>query len=115
MQDDEMIKELWSLANIIAGFSIAQSLAFAFVLGRDLVGLQSQTMRVKVVLTIFCVVFAALYSFGVFWCYHLAMSVVQAHDLIWFQVTCGRVAGIWLFGAVPVFGLFAPNIFGQHG
>ena len=47
-----MIKELWSLANIVAGFSVAQSVAFAIALGKDLGKLQSQKVLVKIVLTI---------------------------------------------------------------
>jgi hypothetical protein len=53
MNTSEMSKELWSTANIIAGFAIAQNLAFAFALGKDLAGLQSQ---VQIVLSLFCLV-----------------------------------------------------------
>jgi hypothetical protein len=112
MDPKEMIKELWSLANIIAGFSVAQSLAFAIALGKDLGELQSQKVLVKIVLTIVCIVFGAAYSFAVFRCYHLAMSVDRAHETVWRHVTHGRVICIWLFTTVPVFGLFARDIFG---
>ena len=108
-----MIKELWSLANIIAGFSVAQSVAFAIALGKDLGKLQSQKMLVKIVLTIFGIVFGTVYSLAVFRCYDLAMSVDRTQETVWRQVTCGRVICIWLFTAVPIFGLFARNIFGE--
>ena len=108
-----MINELWSLANIIAGFSVAQSLAFAIALGKDLATLQSKTVCVKVVLTVFCVVFGAAYSLAVIQCYDLAMSIDEAHKAVWLQVTYGRIICIWLFTTVPIFGLFAPNIFGK--
>jgi hypothetical protein len=113
MEGKDMVMELWSLANIITGFSIAQSLAFAFALGRDLAKLQSQTTIVKIVLTVSCVVFGIIYSFAVFRCHRLATSVDTAHEAIWLEVTYGRVICIWLFTTVPVFGLFARNIFGK--
>ena len=113
MDSKDMIKELWSLANIIAGFSVAQSLAFAIALGRDLGELQSQKMLVKIVLTSFCIMFGAVYSLAVFRCYHLAMSLGRAQETVWCQVTWGRVICIWLFTTLPIFGLFARNIFGK--
>jgi hypothetical protein len=113
MKTEDILKELWSLANIVTGFSVAQSLAFAVALGKDLAGLQSQIMCVKVVLTIFCIVFGCAYSFAVWRCHRLAMSVDNVHSNVWLQVTRGRIFCIWLFGIVPVFGLFAPNIFSK--
>ena len=112
MNNQDMIKELWGLANIIAGFSVAQSLAFAIALGKDLAGLQSQAVTVKIVLTVFCLVFD-VHTFAVFRCFHLAMSVERVHEAVWLQVTYGRLICIWLFTTVPIFGLFARNIFGK--
>ena len=82
MENTDMAKELWSLGNVIAGFSVAQSLVFAFALGKDLAGLQSHTRIVKIVLTVFCVAFGIIYSFAVFRCYGLAMLVDRAHEAI---------------------------------
>lgn len=113
MEPKDMVKELWSLANIVTGFSVAQSIAFSFALSKkDLIDLQIETIKVKIVLTIIIIIFAAIYSYGVFRCYQLAMSIDRTSDRIWLQVTYGRLASIWLFTLVPVFGLFAKNIFG---
>lgn len=113
MEPKDMIKELWSLANIIAGFSVAQSVAFAIALGKDLGKLQSQKVLVKIGLTIVCIVFGTVYSVAVFRCCDLAMSVDRVQEIVWRQVTCGRVICIWVFTTVPIFGLFARNIFGK--
>lgn len=113
MESKELVKELWSLANIIAGFSVAQSVAFAIALGNGLRDLQCQSPHTKITLTIVCIVFGAAYSFAVFRCFHLAMSVDRGHETVWRQVTYGRVICIWLFTTVPIFGLFARNIFGK--
>jgi hypothetical protein len=115
MKPEDMVKELWSLGNTIAGFSVAQSLAFAVALGSNLAGLQSQSLRVKTVLAIICSAFGAAYSFGVWRCLRLALSlplsIDEACKAVWFQVTYGRIICIWLFTIISVFGLFAPEIF----
>jgi hypothetical protein len=114
MTSEEIQKELWSLANIITGFSVAQSLAFAVALGKDLASLQTQTQPVKITLGIFCLLFGVAYSLGVQRCHQLAKLVKpfeQSHEVVWRQVTWGRMACIWLFTIVAVFGLFAPNFF----
>jgi hypothetical protein len=111
MTNEEMIRELWSLANIIAGFSIAQSVGFAFALGKDFISLQSERLSVKLTLAAICVLFAALYSLGVYWCYASAMALAETHTSLWCQVTIGRIACIWIFCPTPIFALFAPNIF----
>ena len=114
MKTEDMIKELWSLANAITGFSVVQSLAFGLALGKDLAHLQSQCTRVKRILTELCILFAAAYSYGVWECSTLVMSLKNIHEVLWLEVTCGRTICIWLFTAIPVFGLFAPKILGKE-
>ncbi len=113
MDNKDISKELWSLANIITGFSVVQSLGFAIAMGKDLAVLQGKPADVKIVLSICCVVYSVMYSVGVFRCYRLAMSVDTSHNSVWSQVTRGRIACIWIFAAVPIFGLFAPNLLGK--
>lgn len=111
MKSEDVMKELWSLANVIAGFSVAQNMAFAFALSKDMADLQSQIMIVKIVLTIFSAVFSAIYTFGIWRCHALAMRLDKTHATVWRQVTQGRVFCIWLFMTIPIFGLYAPDIF----
>jgi hypothetical protein len=114
MDGTDLVKELWSIANIITGFSAVQSLGFALAVCKDLGGLQRQPAPVKGLLIILCVIFAGFFSWGVFRCYDLAMRVDGAYDPIWLQVTYGRVICILLFTAFPVFALFAANTSGRH-
>jgi uncharacterized membrane protein len=111
MKSDDLVKELWSLANIIAGFSIAQSLAFAIALGKDLKELQNQELRVKIVIGAFCVAFGFIYSYGVWRCYEAAISVSDAYETIWREAMWGRIFAMFLMTGISLFGLFAPNIF----
>lgn len=114
MKPEDIVKELWSLANIITGFSIAQSLAFAVALGKNLAELQDQILGVKIVLTIFILIFGAVYTFGVLRCHRLAMSGEKTFLQVWREVTYGRIFAIWLFSLLPIFGLFVKNIFGDQ-
>jgi hypothetical protein len=104
--------ELWKLANIVTGFAVAQGIAFALALGGDLGRLQSAPLRVKFVLTIVALLFASAYSFAVHRCWTLANPEISM-AAVWRGVTYGRHAAIWLFTALGVFGLFAPNLLGK--
>lgn len=106
--------ELWQLANIVTGFAVAQGIAFALALGGDLGRLQSSPPRAKVVLTIVSILFASAYSIAVERCLALA-SLEPGVAAVWREVTCGRHVAIWLFTALGVFGLFAPNLLGRPG
>lgn len=103
--------ELWKLANIVTGFAVAQGMAFAVALGTDLGSLQSLTISKKLGVTLVAIVFATAYSIAVHRCWKLAPSE-PLMDRAWRETTYGRHTAIWLFTALGVFGLFAPNIFG---
>jgi hypothetical protein len=111
VKSEDISKELWSLANIITGFSVVQSVAIAIAFGKDLAGLQKEEEVVKVALAVIAVVFAGVYCFAVRRCWALARSIDSEHEIIWRQVTRGRELCIWLFTGVLIFGLFAPEIF----
>ena len=113
MKSEDISKELWSLANIITGFSVAQSVAVTIAFGKDLAGLQHQPPVVKLAVTFIAVVSAGAYCFAVRRCWGLARSVDSEHEAIWRQVTRGRELCIWFFTAVLVLGLFAPEILRQ--
>ncbi len=104
--------ELWKIANVATGFAVAQGIAFAFALGKDLGGLQSQSVPVKLGLTAVSIVFAAFYTLAVYRCWTLA-SPDEAAENVWRGVTYGRYTAIGLFTGLGIFGLFAPNLFGH--
>jgi hypothetical protein len=111
MKPDDISTELWSLANIITGFSIAQSIAVAIALGKDLAGLQRQTSVVKWAVALVTVCFAGLYCFAVHKCWTLARLSDSGVEAVWKQVTYGREIAICVFTLVFIFGLFAPELF----
>jgi hypothetical protein len=108
-----LVKELWSIANIITGFSVVQCLGFALALGKDLSLLQRQEIWFKLLLSILFFVSAGIYISGVWWCYFLAThhGTDAACENIWWQVSLGRSICILFYTAVPIFGLFVPNMF----
>jgi hypothetical protein len=111
MKSEDMSKELWSLANLITGFSVAQSVAVAVALGKDLFDLQHQHIPVKTTVSAIAFFVAAGYCAAVYRCRVLARSVDQEHEDIWREVTWWRMACICLFTSILIFGLFAPEIF----
>ena len=113
MANEDIIKELWSLANIITGFSVAQSVGVSIALGKDLAGLHHQRVPVKVFVSILAFLAAGAYCFGVHTCFQLAQTVDTSHLNIWCQVTLGRQICILFFTAVFVVVLFAPEMFPQ--
>ncbi len=110
-------KELWSLANIVTGFSIAQSIGVAIALGKDLEKIQKQTVVVKGFISFLAFACGVGYSYAVWRCWDLAKLVDTKiptnlnYSTIWREVTYGRIIGILLFTVVLIFGIYAPNIF----
>ena len=101
--------ELWKLANIVTGFAVAQGIAFALALGGNLGRLQSASLGTKLILAIVAILFASAYSIAVHRCWTLSTPDTSM-VVVWREVTYGRHATIWLFTALGVFGLFAPNL-----
>jgi hypothetical protein len=112
MNPEDLSKELWSIANIITGFSVAQVLAVTFALSGNLAVLQSPNRRaVKIAVSIIALLMGLAYCFAVHRCRMLALSLHAGHDEIWREINYGRMACILLFTAILIFGLFAPEIF----
>jgi hypothetical protein len=103
MKSEDMSKELWSIANIITGFSVAQALAVTFALSKDLAGLQSQNPALKITISIIALMVGAAYCFAVHQCRLLALSLDAEHDTIWRQINYGRMACIFLFTCISHF------------
>jgi len=53
MSDHLMNDNLWNMANLLTGFSVAQSLAFLYALGKDLSPLLGQVLRVRLTIAFF--------------------------------------------------------------
>jgi hypothetical protein len=113
MDKMDLSKELWFLANIITGFSVAQSIGVSIGFAKDLADLQLQTLKVKAAITGVAILFCAGYCCAVWRCCFWAKYLHSAKEslLVWDEVTYGRIACIIVFTGVMVFALFAPNIF----
>ena len=113
MSRDDVGKELWTLANVITGFSIAQSLAISVALGTTLQDqLQLAPIKVKGTIAIIAVLYGTLYCVAVYRCLAMARKVPLELDAVWRETTIGRVIAIYLFTLIFVFGLFAPDLLG---
>lgn len=112
MKSEDLSKELWSLANLITGFSVAQSLAASIAFGKDLSQLELKTFTFKMTVSVIVIIIAALYCGAIHSCRTLARSVdkEKSHDLIWEKINRWRIACIILFTTIFVFGLFEHDI-----
>lgn len=61
MAQEEIIKDLWSLANTVTAFSILQSLTFTYALGKEFANIQDSHNRTKVMFAVICLVAAVIY------------------------------------------------------
>jgi hypothetical protein len=111
MKSEDMSKELWKLANLMTGFSVAQSIAVAIALGKDLTDLQHQSGAFKLTITIIAIIVASGYCAAVYHCKTLATSIEKVHENIWRHTTWWRIACIYSFTTIFIFGLFAADIF----
>ncbi|HSE88229.1 MAG TPA: response regulator [Candidatus Binatia bacterium] len=108
---DFLSKESWNMANKITAFAVAKDCALGVALGLNFAGIHDQTLLTKSLLAIVAIVSAMLYSFGVVLCYRWAMSIDKTREILWRQATYGRISIICLFTLVPVVGLYGRYIF----
>jgi hypothetical protein len=109
-------ESLWSVAHQATFLAVAQGLACAFALGKDLIALQQAHLQAKLGISAVAVLFAAGYCAFVIRCFYMAAGVETLSDQqrsVWREITFWRCIAIWLFSAfLPIFGLFAPNLLG---
>ncbi len=112
MKSEDYGKELWSLANYITGFFIAQYLAAALALNDALDNLAKKPPPFKITISLIAVAVAGLYCLGVHSCRTLASSLddTREHDYIWARINRWRLGCIVLFTAIFVFALFEHDI-----
>jgi hypothetical protein len=103
---------LWSLANLITGFFVAQYLAVAIALGDKLDDLAKKGPAFKVTVSIIAVVVAGFYCLALRACRKFARQLDSdsKHDFIWFHVNKWRIGCIALFTAIFIFALFEHDI-----
>lgn len=111
MSSEDISKEMWSLANIITGFSVAQCVGVSIAMGKDLADFQNKPWPAKLIVAVISVIVAWVYVFAVGRCWRLARTANPQHETIWREVTCGRQVCIWMFTGIFLIALFAPQIF----
>ena len=101
------------MANTITGFSVVQSISVSIAFGSSLSWLQDENIVVQATIASIIVLFIAGYLMAVETCHSLAIENADGDPKIWNPVNRGRVAPIFLFGLIPLSGLFAKDTLGQ--
>jgi hypothetical protein len=103
--------QLWSLANVITGFSVAQNLAFLYALGKDLHILQTLPKTSKYLLSSLIILFSTIYIAANHEIYSMVKTMKDVDATNWGTVDLGRSVAILSFSGLGVVGLFAPELF----
>jgi len=97
----EMAEKLWDLANVITGFSVLQSLAMIFALGKGDFNdsLRSRSDHLLAFGT--SLFFGVLYVLAIYWCGNSGkISADKGDQSIWSFVTWGRCTTVVLFNLI---------------
>ena len=97
-----MAEKLWDLANAVSGFAALQNLAFTFGLAKGDFKIAIQGVAPHWTAGILTVIFAALYSCGVYWCKRQSQRSGLESDNSWNAITRGSAFTVWLFTLVTV-------------
>jgi hypothetical protein len=68
MDENTISKDLWSAANLITGFAIAQTITFSYACAKPEFGDSINTFWVKVIISMIMILITLLQSFAVWWC-----------------------------------------------
>jgi hypothetical protein len=100
MEDKEMAENLWELANLVAGFSVAQSLATLFAVVRGDLNKMFDDRRSHCLSLIGIASSTALYALSVVYCGYEGERLDGGHLDIWLISTVGRLFVIFLFSGI---------------
>lgn len=110
MKSEAMVQHLWSLANLIVGFSVVRSLATAYEFDKALSALRTAPVRAQAFFVFVRFLFASLAATAVWYLSVLATPLDPTHANIWEATTVGRIICIYLFAALSVLALIAPKL-----
>lgn len=113
--EEELVIKLWDIANLVAGFSAVQTMAFSFFALNQLnqklrlpellveKGIREKLMAGVVIGTIFYIV-------AIIGCQCLAKSLMPGSNWdkvsgVWYWTTLGRILVVILFGLVTTFAI----------
>ena len=95
-------KELWTLANVVTAFAIAQTLAFCYALGDKLNLLLGLELGWRIFIAAACLGFGCAYGYAVARCQSL-IGESDNRDL-WRETTR------WRFAAIAIFSIIAATV-----
>jgi hypothetical protein len=100
-QMSDMEQNLWTLANIITGFAVAQGLAFLYALGQSEFAKAVDNPTANWIILIATIVASILYCGAVYLIWARGSSLTDSQYLeIWKSVTLGRIAAISVFNGL---------------
>jgi hypothetical protein len=102
-----MVEKLWSLANIVTAFAVAQNLGLTYAVARRDLNIASRGDVALWFALGATVVFTALYVAAIMWCGTKGASLDTAgNGGVWRLVTAARVSAVVLFTAVLLLALY---------
>jgi hypothetical protein len=112
MKSEDYGKELWTVANLVTGFFVAQYLAAAIALGDTLDDLAKKRFPFKITISLIAVGVGLFYCGALQSCRTLAASLdsEKKHDAIWARANAWRMGCILLFTLLFIFAVFEHNI-----
>ena len=95
-----MAEQLWDLANLITGFSVAQCLATLFAIVKGDLNQWLKKAGDYYWSGVGMAIFTALYCAALLYCGSRGAQLDLAHRTIWLECTAGRIAAVILFAAI---------------
>lgn len=109
MNDAEIEKELWSIANTITAFSVLQCVAILYASTKgDLQPLLNDPLLVKAVVAS-SLLWSTVYCLGIWGCHRLACRLPTPQPAIWRSVTFGRLVAVLCFQTVAACAFYVIN------
>jgi hypothetical protein len=107
----DMEKELWSLANIITGFAVAQSLAFLYALGQKEFANAVDNPAASWIILLATLGASLIYCGSVYFIGGKGASLTDPQNRgVWTWVTWGRILAISVFNGFVVLMVIVRNL-----
>jgi len=120
MDEDILSKYLWDSANIITGFAVAQTIAFAYACAKPEFRELINTLSVKCTISILLFIVRLIEAYAVWWCSNKTILLFKTKEQkvnleitkIIYQAARGRIIAI-IFLIIPtMFALWSEQLLG---
>ena len=109
----ELVSMLWTLSNLITGFSAAQGIAFGYATLQEPWQKKVDIPHFPIIISVFIIAGVALEAFAVWWCHNKSLvewAPPQYQKDLFRKVACGRIVCILLFGLACLLAAWGPRI-----